>query len=188
MKPHLCPWWMAYTFDHWGRRLVQRPEKTVKRYLKSGMTAMDVGCGIGFFAIPMARIVGANGVVIAVDVQAKAVEVLMRRAEKAGVADRIRPVVCAFDDIGNHGPVDFALACFMVHETGDAERLFGQIRKNMKSDARLLVLEPKFHVPRWQFSRELVAADRAGFELLDRPRHPISHAAVFGALNEVPDA
>jgi cyclopropane fatty-acyl-phospholipid synthase-like methyltransferase len=34
-------------------------------YVKPGMTVLDVGCGMGFFSIGMARMVGDEGRVIA---------------------------------------------------------------------------------------------------------------------------
>ena len=58
MSMRVCPCWMCYTFDNPLRRLVHDPRKIVGPYLREGMTALDVGCGIGYFAIGMAKIVG----------------------------------------------------------------------------------------------------------------------------------
>ena len=34
-----------------------------------GMKIMDIGCGPGFFTLPMAELTGKDGLVIAVDIQ-----------------------------------------------------------------------------------------------------------------------
>ena len=82
--PHVCPWWGGYFIDNPIRRLFHNPEKIVGPYVKPGMTAMDVGCGMGFCSIAMAKIVGDSGQVIAVDLQQKMLEVLRQRADKGG--------------------------------------------------------------------------------------------------------
>ncbi|MCK5738810.1 hypothetical protein KAH55_06495 [bacterium] len=48
------PWWLAYFWDHRLRYLIQHPDKIIKPYLHAGDTALDVGCGMGFFTLAMA--------------------------------------------------------------------------------------------------------------------------------------
>ena len=66
---HICPWWLAYTFDNPLRRYFHDPHAILKPYLQEGMTAIDLGCGMGYFSRAMAKIVGETGKVIAVDLQ-----------------------------------------------------------------------------------------------------------------------
>lgn len=176
---HCCPWWLAYTFDNRLRRLVQEPEKLLAPYLRPGMTALDVGCGMGFFSIAMARRVGPEGRVIAVDLQEPMLEVLARRAAKAGVGERLATRLALPDDLRVHEPVDFALAMWMVHEAPDAGRLLGQIAACLRPGARLLVAEPRLHVRRGSFERTLELGRLAGLELGARPRVGLSRAALF---------
>ena len=89
MAGHVCPWWGGYFIDNWLRRLFHDPDAILRPYVHPGMTVMDVGCGMGLFAIAMARLVGPTGKVIAVDLQQQMLDVLGKRALKAGVADRI---------------------------------------------------------------------------------------------------
>jgi ubiquinone/menaquinone biosynthesis C-methylase UbiE len=51
---------------------------------------VDIGCGIGYFTISMARLVGPAGSVTAVDLQPEMLAGVERRAEKVGVRERIR--------------------------------------------------------------------------------------------------
>ena len=71
MADHICPWWMGYLLANPLRRLLEEPEKLIGPFVKEGMTVVDYGCGMGFFTLPMARLVGPGGKVIAVDVQEK---------------------------------------------------------------------------------------------------------------------
>jgi ubiquinone/menaquinone biosynthesis C-methylase UbiE len=47
------------------------------------MNVLDVGCGMGFFSLPIARLVGETGRVVCVDLQARMIKCLLRRAKKA---------------------------------------------------------------------------------------------------------
>jgi len=66
------------------------------------MTAADIGCGMGYFSIGLAKIVKANGRVIVVDIQRKMLEVLEKRARNTGVFDivsvtlRFCTFICVF--------------------------------------------------------------------------------------------
>ncbi len=65
----VCPAELAGSLDNRMRRLLQNPLKILRPYVQEGMTALDVGCGPGFFTLPMAQLVGSSGRVIAADLQ-----------------------------------------------------------------------------------------------------------------------
>jgi ubiquinone/menaquinone biosynthesis C-methylase UbiE len=175
----VCPWWGGYFIDNPLRRLLHCPEKILGPYVKPGMTAMDVGCGMGLFSIAMARMVGDEGRVIAVDLQQKMLDVLQNRAKKAGVADRITPHRCNADSIGLSEPVDFALAFYSAHEVPCLRRLLDEIHKCLRSDARFLVVEPMGHVTARDFEAMLSLAEEIGFRVQERPHVRLSRAAVL---------
>ena len=77
-------------------RFGQNPVKILSPYVGSGMTVLDIGPGMGFFTLPMARLVGPAGKVVCADVQPKMLDALRRRAAEAGLADRIDARVCAW--------------------------------------------------------------------------------------------
>jgi ubiquinone/menaquinone biosynthesis C-methylase UbiE len=168
---HVCPWWSAwFTIDNPVRRLLHDPEKIVGPYVRPGMTVLDVGCGRGWFTIPLARMVGSQGRVIAVDIQQQMLDVLQRRAEKAALADRIEIHKCRQDQLGVAAGLDFALAFAMVHEAPDQHRLLGEIYACLKPGGRLLVAEPRMHVPGRAFGRSVATAEELGFRVAQEPR------------------
>ena len=85
---NICPWWLCPTFDNPLRRLIQDPDRILAGLVQPGETALDIGCGMGYFSIPLARLVGPEGKVICVDLQEQMLAGVRRRAERAGVADR----------------------------------------------------------------------------------------------------
>ena len=143
------------------------------------MKVMDVGCGVGFFSIALARIVGDEGCVIAVDVQQKMLDVLQQRAERAGVADRIRLHRSAPALIGVDTDVDSVLAFWMVHEVPDPRGLLRQICSSLGSGDKFLVAEPRFHVSSKTYGRTLTSAEGLGLRLYERPRIRLSRPAVL---------
>ena len=130
--PHVCPWWGGFFIDNPIRRLFHNPEKIVGLHVTAGMTAMDVGCGMGLFSIAMAKIVGESGLVISVDLQQEMLDVLRQRATVAGVANRIRLDKCEQNRLCVDAQADFALAFMMVHEVPDQRRLLAEIQSCLK--------------------------------------------------------
>jgi ubiquinone/menaquinone biosynthesis C-methylase UbiE len=178
-KHHVCPRWLCFTFDNWIRRRMQNPDQIIKPYVKMCDTVMDVGPGIGFFTIPMARLVGDSGRVIAVDIQEEMLAAISQRALHAGVAQRITPQLASPVSLNVTAMADFILAFWMAHEVPDQERFFAQLHAVLKEDGKFLLAEPKLHVSRAQFDAAVGVVQKAGFRLLDRPDIPLSLASFF---------
>ena len=175
----VCPWWLAYTFDNPMRRFLHRPENILKPYVAEGMTVLDVGCGMGFFSIGLAKLVGNRGRVIAVDVQQKMLDTVKRRAETDGVSDRIRVHKCEPNKLGVESTVDFILAFWMVHETPDTNMFFQQIHSLLKPNAKFLIAEPRLHVSSKRFQEILSSAHESSLTLSETPCIRFSWSAVL---------
>lgn len=186
MSKHVCPWWLAYTFDNPFRRLFHNPRKMLGEYVKEGMTVLDMGCGMGYFSTGMAKMVGEKGRVLSVDLQPKMLDILARRAERAGVRERISPTLCSEDSIGVDEEVEFALAFWMVHEVPDSRGFFLQVSRILKPGGRLLFAEPRFHVSSLEFEKSVKAASAEGFVLIERPSIAFSRAALFESVKQEP--
>jgi len=178
-EDRICPWWFAYTFDNPLRRFLHDPAKLLSPHVREGMIVADIGCGMGYFSIALATLVGDAGTVIAVDVQQEMLDRTRRRAERAGVARRIRPVLAAHDDLGFREPVDFVLAFWMAHETEDARRFFDQVFAILKEQGKMLIAEPKMHVGRRRFHEIVQAACDAGFRYCGAPAVRLSRAVLM---------
>jgi ubiquinone/menaquinone biosynthesis C-methylase UbiE len=176
---HVCPWWLCFTFDNLLRRLVQNPEKIIESYVHSGDTVLDVGPGMGYLSIPLAKIVGENGKVFAADVQEKMLNALQKRAKRAGVEKRITLHLCKKDSLGLNIKFDFALAFWMIHEVPEQESFFKEIRSLLKPNGNLLISEPTIHVTKAMYEETVKKAIRAGFTLKSNPKIFLSRSALF---------
>jgi ubiquinone/menaquinone biosynthesis C-methylase UbiE len=165
----VCPWWGGYLIDNRLRRLMHNPEKIVGPYVRQGMTVMDVGCGMGLFSIAMAKMVGDQGQVIAVDLQQQMLDVLRRRAIKAEVANRIQFQKCGEDHLAVDAKVDFVLTFAMIHEVPDQRRLLSEIQVCLKPEGEFLIAEPRLHVPARAFEETVTLAKEIGFQVVEEP-------------------
>lgn len=181
-KTHTCPWWLIFTFDNPFRKLIHNPRRILAGMVKPGDAVLDVGCGMGYFTLTLADLAGPGGRVQAADLQVRMLAGLRRRAERAGLADRIDPVVCGPDRIGVVGPIDFALAFWMIHEVRDPEPFLREIRDALRRGGRLLIVEPRLHVTGEAFERTVGLAERLGFVVAEWPRVRLSRAALLQVL------
>ena len=182
MAHRVCPWWLGYFLLGPWRRLGQNPANILAPYVRQGMTVLEPGPGMGFFTLDLARMAGASGRVIAVDIQPKMLDKLKRRAAKAGLLDRLDARLASPDSMGITdvaGSVDFTLAFAVVHEFPNPGRFFAEVAAASKPGASLLLAEPTGHVKATDFEAELKAASDAGFQLTDRPTIRRSHTALL---------
>lgn len=163
-KNRVCPWWLAYTFQTPLRKFQTPPKQVLNPYLKEGMTFLDLGCGMGFFSIRGAKIVGKTGKVISLDIQPKMLELTKANAEKKGLSDIIYPHLAQPDNININIKADYALAMWMAHETPDFVEFFAQVKSVLQENSYFLVVEPTHHVPTEIIEKEIEAAKQAGFE------------------------
>ena len=98
------------------RRFLHDPDALLASHVRPGMTVADIGCGMGYFSLALARLVGEKGQVLSVDLQQEMLDRVRTRALKQGLAGTIRTVLAGKNDITITGPVDFILTFWMVHE------------------------------------------------------------------------
>jgi ubiquinone/menaquinone biosynthesis C-methylase UbiE len=176
---HTCPWWLLFTFDNPLRKWIHDPEKILAGYVRPGDVVLDVGCGMGYFTLALARLAGPQGHVVAADLQERMLSGLHHRAERAGLLERIQPLACASDHIRVGGPLDFALAFWMVHEVRQPEPFLQEIHAALKLGGKLLIVEPRIHVSGQVFERTVSLAGTLGFAVLERPEVRVSRAVLL---------
>jgi len=179
----VCPWWLCFTFDNPLRKLLHNPEAILSPYVQPGSTVIDIGPGMGYFSIPLARLVGPTGHVIAIEVQPKMLAALARRARRYGVSERIQTHLASSDSLGNHPKADFVMAFWMVHEVPNQRTFLTEIFGFLKPKGLFLLVEPILHVSKNSFLRTVQNANEIGFVVKDMPKIRISHSVLF-ARNE----
>jgi ubiquinone/menaquinone biosynthesis C-methylase UbiE len=173
MARRVCPFWVGYLLISPLRTLMQNPEKILNRYITPGMKVLDIGCGMGFFSLPIARMVGSRGKVTCIDIQDKMIQSLQKRAKKAGLTDIIKTRICnqnslGLDDLNEE--IDFALSFAVVHEVPNVTQFFSEIYKTLKPTGMLLVVEPKGHVSKKDFDITISITQQNGFKAIGHPQ------------------
>lgn len=178
LGPHTCPWWFGYTFDNPLRKLFHDPLEILGKFVGPGQIAVDIGCGLGYFSIALARIVGPDGKVIGLDVQSQMIQRARRRADRQGLANRIDFRICMPDRLDVTGPVDFVLAFWVIHEVIDPQGLLLEIRSFLKPGGQLLIAEPKGHVTAARFAETVKLTRLAGYKTSEGPLVRFSRTVV----------
>jgi len=161
----------ASHLDGWWWRTLFQPERLADRYVRTGDTVLDIGCGPGLFTRAIARKVGDSGRVIAVDVQDGMLAILKEKAQKEGLVSRIRLHKAEPQSLGLAEPerINVAFAFYVVHEVPDAARLMQEILALLAPGGTFLIVELKFVVSTAEFEKTLVMAASAGFRTVDTP-------------------
>lgn len=182
MSRSICPVWIGYLLASPLRKLIEDPKKILAPHVREGDLVLDVGCAMGFYSLPLARMVGPKGKVACVDVQEKMLSSLRKRAHKAGLSSRIETRTCNDKTLGLEdfkGKINFALASAVVHEVPKVEGFFADIWESLINKGELLVMEPKGHVSEEDFFQSMEVARKCGFELIKNPPVSRNHTALL---------
>ncbi len=127
------------------RRWVQPADKLIERSgIKPGMTVLDLGCGSGAFTPFVARAVGEQGKVYAVDIQPAMLQQLERKLTRAENQDikniELKPASAyhlPFED----GSLDLVYMVTVLPEIPDRGKALREIRRVLKPGGILAVTE-----------------------------------------------
>ena len=177
----VCPWQASSILTVPIRKLFHNTQHILSPYLSTGMTTMDIGCGIGYFTLAMAGMVGMSGKVVAVDLQPEMLEGLKKSIARTG-ENNIIPHQCAHNTLRVeewNGTVDFALVFYMLHEVPDPERLIMELHAALSAEGKLLFVEPVLHVSGAAFQSSLKMITECGFTPEEEPKIPLSRAVTL---------
>ena len=110
--------------------------------VRAGATVADVGAGDGFFTSRLSRAVGPQGRVFAVDIDDKALERLRRRLEEEKIQN-VTVIRGTTDDPKlPDRTLDAALIVNSYHEMTEHQTILSALRRALKPDGRLVIVEP----------------------------------------------
>lgn len=165
----VCPMEKADSLEKGWRKYLHKPEKILKPYIKQGMTVLDMGCGPGFFTIPLSKLVGSSGKVIAADLQPGMLDKVKAKIDGTDLAQRIELRLTPPDSIGITTPVDFVLVFYLLHELPDQLKFLKEVKFLLKPGGRVFIAEPTFHVSKKDFASSVELMTHAGFTVIKRP-------------------
>lgn len=178
-KNRICPVGLSGGLDNIIRRWLQNPQNILQPYVNQGMVVLDFGCGPGFFTLEIAKMVGKSGRVIACDLQDGMLQKLRAKIKGSQLEDVIALHKCRGDQIGVSDVVDFVLVFYMLHEVPNQDKYLKEICSLLKSNGKVLLVEPPFHVSKREFNETVNKAKAAGLELVESPKVFMGRTAVF---------
>jgi precorrin-6B methylase 2 len=107
----------------------------------AGSTVADVGCGDGFYTIPLARFLGPSGKVYAEDIDDKALYKLKQNLIEAHLENVEAQKGLADDPKLPTDSLDAALIVNAYHEMPAHEAMLRHIRTALKQNGRLILME-----------------------------------------------
>src|ERR1043166_6543001 len=124
------------------RDATQQPEKVLDTLaIKPGSTVADIGAGTGYFSLRLAQRVGPQGRVLATDIQPQMLAMLSDKMRAAN-GTNVEPILCTPTDAKlPENTLDLALMVDVYHELGYPEETLGQIRRALKPEGRLVLIE-----------------------------------------------
>jgi ubiquinone/menaquinone biosynthesis C-methylase UbiE len=124
------------------RLFFQNPEAILSEAgVKPGEVVADIGCGTGFFTIPLARHVGRRGTVYALDTSPTMIKVLKRRAK---YLEQVKPIHSKENGFPlETESMDFVLLVNMVHELENWKLFFKEVGRVLKHGGRVCVVDFK---------------------------------------------
>ena len=137
---------MSHLGAPWLIRGQREAEESVREafgqlQLDAGMTVCDLGCGNGFWTLPMARVVEPGGKVLAVDIQKQMLRKLKARAGKAKV-NNVEPTLGEVDDPNLPvGQIELLLMVDVYHEFSHPESMLWEIRRSLRPRGVVALLE-----------------------------------------------
>ena len=107
--------------------------------VKPGMKILDYGCGIGSYTIPLAKMVGSEGRIFAVDIQPLAIKAVEEKASKRGLTNVEAMLVDSYDTGIEESSVDLVLIIDTIHRIDDRDAMFQEMHKILKQDGLLFL-------------------------------------------------
>jgi len=124
-----------------ARKTWQNPEEILNTVdLRPTFVAVDLGCGSGFFTVPLSQRVQK---VYAIDVQEKMLEFLRKKIRKLKITN-VEPLLSKSNEIplGDES-VDFLVSINTLHEFDDKETMIEEMKRVLKRGGIVLIVDFK---------------------------------------------
>ncbi len=153
---------IAQVMGHEGADWLERPEREAEENstlllaslnIKPGDAAADIGAGTGYYTRRLAKMVGNQGIVYAVDIQPEMLDLLTNRMAQAGLTN-MRPVLGTITDPKlPRASVDVILMVDVYHEFSHPYEMTAAMIAALKPGGRLIFVEFRAEDPKVAIKR-----------------------------------
>jgi ubiquinone/menaquinone biosynthesis C-methylase UbiE len=181
LRPYPLPRQFAGLLDLPLRRQYLDPGEVLGMYgVTGGMALLEIGCGTGLFTVEMARMLGDQGTVHAVDLQPAMLERTRARIARAGVAHMVQLHHGGVYDLPFvDDTIDLAVLISTLGEVPDKPAALSELRRVLKPGARLGITEELLFTTYQLAGSTRRWAEDAGFRFLAKTGSPICYHMVF---------
>jgi ubiquinone/menaquinone biosynthesis C-methylase UbiE len=168
-RPMMHPPRLTFLFENSLVNAFVGPERLIQRLdLAPGMRVLDAGCGPGRLTIPLARAVGPDGEIVALDGQREMLGELERRLEAEGIRNVLPVRAVLGEGVLGEGGFDRVVLAMVLGEARDrreaARELYAALRPGGVLSVTEIFGDPDHRRPA-TIQREVEAA---GFRLARR--------------------
>jgi ubiquinone/menaquinone biosynthesis C-methylase UbiE len=142
--PHKFNYKHKHRLNSEERRKILPPESTLTKFgLHDGDIVADIGCGIGYFTIPAANIVGSSGKIYALDILDKMINEIKIKLKKLDISN-VETVLTEENNLKlQEETVTFAFISNVLHEAKNKEKFLSEVKKIICSKGRIAIIEWK---------------------------------------------
>jgi ubiquinone/menaquinone biosynthesis C-methylase UbiE len=141
---------IAHVMGHLGASWLERPEREKEENptkmleelkLKEGDVVADIGAGSGYYSFRMAKLVGAKGKILAVDIQPEMLAIIKKRMQRDAVTNIETILGAEADPKLQDESVDVILMVDVYHEFALPYEMTEKMVKALKPGGRLVFVE-----------------------------------------------
>lgn len=180
-QPFPMPHHFGKLLDHSLRLQYRKVSETLGLFgFQAGMQVLDLGCGTGTFSEEMARMVGSEGTIHAVDLQQPLLQIARQRLEACGLGDRVRFHHCGVNTLPlADESIDLAILIATLGEVDDKFGALGEIRRVLKPGARLAISEEMLDPAYLSAASVKQWLSEAGFHFIGKSGTPFCYSMIF---------
>lgn len=123
--------------DYW---LAAMPDVVEK--LHDGADVLDVGCGTGHASLALANAFPASRF-LGIDLHPDSVDQARQSARERALSERLEFAAKRIEELEESPAYDLVLAFDCVHDFTEPVKILAEIRRRLKSDGTLFIVEPK---------------------------------------------
>jgi len=150
--------------------------------LEAGIVVADFGCGSGYFSLPIAKKIGENGVVYALDILPHSLETVESQAKTAGITNIITKRVNLEKQGGSKLPdesCDWVIMKDMLFQNKDKGVILAEAGRVLKEKGRILVIE-------WNSAADSSIGPDMSLRISKESLTEIIQKSGLGVLKEIP--
>lgn len=132
------------SFSMLGTKFINPEEIINQLEFENGMRVADFGCGTGYFAFPIAKKIGPDGIIWALDVLGQKIEAIESQAKLSGITNIIAKRVNLENEKGSgllKESADWVVIVNMLFQNNDKKSIFAEAKRILKKTGKILLVE-----------------------------------------------